>query len=73
MAADIISAYAGYYLILFETAINAQLDLCEDDNPEIRIKAIKNLPQFSKVDTKYAVRITDVLIPKNWKWSSNLC
>lgn len=44
-----------------DAAIDASLDLCEDENIQIRRQAIKNLPQLCKETKEHATKIADIL------------
>eukprot|EP00112_Aurelia_sp_Birch-Aquarium-sp1_P025605 Seg859.11 transcript_id=Seg859.11/GoldUCD/mRNA.D3Y31 product="Apoptosis inhibitor 5" protein_id=Seg859.11/GoldUCD/D3Y31 len=46
---------------LAEQAIDAQLDLCEDEDAVIRRQAMRTLPEFCKNDADHIVRIADIL------------
>ncbi|XP_071809643.1 apoptosis inhibitor 5-like [Asterias amurensis] len=61
LAAQFIPRFFKYFSDLEDTAINAQLDLCEDDDCMIRRSAIKELPNLCKENTNHLLRIADVL------------
>ncbi|XP_072034735.1 apoptosis inhibitor 5-like [Amphiura filiformis] len=61
LAAQFIPRFFKYFPTLAEQAINAQLDLCEDDDSSIRRQAIKELPNLCKENKDHLVRIADVL------------
>lgn len=44
-----------------DKAIDASLDLCEDENIQIRRQAIKDLPLLCKDTKEYTSRIGDIL------------
>ncbi|XP_065070517.1 apoptosis inhibitor 5-like [Rhopilema esculentum] len=46
---------------LAEQAIDAQLDLCEDEDAVIRRQAMRTLPDFCKDDADHVTRIADIL------------
>eukprot|EP00794_Sanderia_malayensis_P018134 gene18134-19944_t len=46
---------------LAEQAIDAQLDLCEEEDAVIRRQAMKTLPDFCKNDSEHMARIADIL------------
>uniref|UniRef100_A0A8C4PXX0 Apoptosis inhibitor 5 n=1 Tax=Eptatretus burgeri TaxID=7764 RepID=A0A8C4PXX0_EPTBU len=59
LAAQFIPKFFKHFPDLAENAINAQLDLCEDEDISIRRQAIKELPQFATGEN--LPRIADVL------------
>nr|XP_032805172.1 apoptosis inhibitor 5 isoform X1 [Petromyzon marinus] len=59
LAAQFIPKFFKHFADLAENAINAQLDLCEDEDVSIRRQAIKELPQFATGEN--LPRIADVL------------
>ncbi|XP_022083553.1 apoptosis inhibitor 5-like [Acanthaster planci] len=61
LAAQFIPRFFKFFSGLAETAINAQLDLCEDDDCMIRRAAIKELPNLCRESTDHLLRIADVL------------
>jgi len=46
---------------LAEQAIDAQLDLCEDEDAVIRRQAMRTLPDFCKNDAEHMAKIADIL------------
>ncbi|CAH1274616.1 API5 [Branchiostoma lanceolatum] len=61
LAAQFIPRFFKYFPSLSEKSLDAQLDLCEDEDSSIRRQAIKELPNFCKTNTDHLIRISDVL------------
>lgn len=61
LAGQFIPKFFKYFPTLAEQAINAQLDLCEDDVSMIRRQAIKELPNVCRNSSDHLLRIADVL------------
>ncbi|XP_063960729.1 apoptosis inhibitor 5-like [Lytechinus pictus] len=61
LAGQFIPKFFKYFPSLAEQAINAQLDLCEDDVSMIRRQAIKELPNLCRDSADHLLRIADVL------------
>lgn len=61
LACQFIPRFFKSFPELAEQAIDAQLDLCEDDDNVIRRQAIKSLPEFAKHNFEHMPRITDIL------------
>ncbi|CAK6954488.1 apoptosis inhibitor 5 isoform X1 [Scomber scombrus] len=59
LAAQFIPKFFNSFPELADAAINAQLDLCEDDDVSIRRHAIKELPRFATGEN--IVRVADIL------------
>lgn len=59
LAAQFIPKFFSNFPELSDAAINAQLDLCEDEDVSIRRQAIKELPRFATGDN--IVRVADIL------------
>uniref|UniRef100_A0A2D4K7N7 Apoptosis inhibitor 5 n=2 Tax=Micrurus TaxID=8634 RepID=A0A2D4K7N7_9SAUR len=59
LAAQFIPKFFKHFPELADSAINAQLDLCEDEDVSIRRQAIKELPQFAMGDN--LPRVADIL------------
>ncbi|KAJ1182473.1 hypothetical protein NDU88_007663 [Pleurodeles waltl] len=59
LAAQFIPKFFKHFPDLADAAINAQLDLCEDEDVSIRRQAIKELPQFATGDN--LPRVADIL------------
>lgn len=61
LSCQFIPRFFKYFPTLSEAAIDAQLDLCEDEETPIRRQAIKSLPDFCAASTEHIPRITDIL------------
>ena len=61
LACQFIPRFFKYFPSLAEHAIDAQLDLCEEEETPIRRQAIKSLPDFCKTAPECIPRITDIL------------
>lgn len=61
LACQFIPRFFRYFPSLAEAAIDAQLDLCEDEETPLRCNAIKSLPDFCKHSVDHIPRITDIL------------
>ncbi|XP_071490244.1 apoptosis inhibitor 5-like [Diadema antillarum] len=61
LAAQFIPKFFKHFPSMAEQAINAQLDLCEDDVSMIRRQAIKELPNLCRDSADHLLRIADVL------------
>ncbi|XP_019750426.1 apoptosis inhibitor 5 [Hippocampus comes] len=59
LAAQFIPKFFSSFPELSDAAINAQLDLCEDDDVSIRRQAIKELPRFATGDN--ILKVADIL------------
>uniref|UniRef100_A0A673UGL7 Apoptosis inhibitor 5 n=2 Tax=Suricata suricatta TaxID=37032 RepID=A0A673UGL7_SURSU len=59
LAAQFIPKFFKHFPELADSAINAQLDLCEDEDVSIRRQAIKELPQFATGEN--LPRVADIL------------
>ncbi|XP_029952768.1 apoptosis inhibitor 5 [Salarias fasciatus] len=59
LAAQFIPKFFSSFPELADAAINAQLDLCEDEDVSIRRQAIKELPRFAAGDN--ILRVADIL------------
>uniref|UniRef100_H3CBP5 Apoptosis inhibitor 5 n=1 Tax=Tetraodon nigroviridis TaxID=99883 RepID=H3CBP5_TETNG len=59
LAAQFIPKFFSSFPDMADTAINAQLDLCEDEDVSIRRQAIKELPRFATGDN--ILRVSDIL------------
>nr|XP_002131739.1 apoptosis inhibitor 5 [Ciona intestinalis] len=62
LSAQFTSRFFKHFPDLSESAINALLDLCEDDDPSIRKAAIKELPNLCKSSKEHVSRLSDVLV-----------
>jgi len=61
LSCQFIPRFFKYFPNLSEQAIDAQLDLCEEDQTLVRRQAIKSLPEFCKDTPEHMPRITDIL------------
>ncbi|XP_065666590.1 apoptosis inhibitor 5 [Hydra vulgaris] len=61
LACQFIPRFFKYFPELSEQAIDAQLDLCEDEETPIRRLAIKSLPDFCKTAPEHILKISDIL------------
>lgn len=61
LAAQFIGKFFKHFPSLADTAIDASLDLCEDENVLIRRQAIKNLPLLCKETKEHVPKIADIL------------
>lgn len=61
LASQFIARFFKDFPHLADKAIDAQLDLCEDEDIAIRKQAIKDLPSFCKDSKEYVPKIADVL------------
>lgn len=61
LASQFIGKFFKNFPALAEVAIDAQLDLCEDEDIQIRRQAIKDLPQLCKDTKEYTPKIGDTL------------
>ncbi|KAM3968216.1 apoptosis inhibitor 5-like [Aphomia sociella] len=61
LASQFIAKFFNSFPNLAEQAIEAQFDLCEDDDVAIRKQAIKDLPQLCKDNKEHTQRIADIL------------
>ncbi|KAH6581651.1 hypothetical protein BASA60_002313 [Batrachochytrium salamandrivorans] len=61
IAASTIPKYAASFPDLIEDAFNAQLDLCEDEDIQIRKESVRNIWIFCKESSQFASSITDAL------------
>ncbi|XP_052865903.1 apoptosis inhibitor 5 homolog isoform X1 [Anopheles cruzii] len=61
LASQFIGKFFKHFPSLAERAINSQLDLCEDEDAQIRRQAIKDLPQLCRENTDHTPRIADIL------------
>ncbi|XP_067931561.1 apoptosis inhibitor 5-like [Watersipora subatra] len=61
LASQLISRFFKYFPQHTEKAMNAQLDLCEDEDVNIRKQAIRDLPAICKESPENLPRIADVL------------
>ncbi|CAG9792035.1 unnamed protein product [Diatraea saccharalis] len=61
LASQFIAKFFHNFPNLSEQAIEAQFDLCEDDDVAIRKQAIKDLPVLCKENKEHTQRIADIL------------
>lgn len=61
LACQFIPRFFHLFPTLAEGAIDAQLDLCEEEETPLRRQAIKSLPDFCKDSKEHIPRITDIL------------
>ncbi|XP_061705820.1 apoptosis inhibitor 5 [Cydia pomonella] len=61
LASQFIAKFFNSFPNLAEQAIEAQFDLCEDDDVAIRKQAIKDLPTLCKDNKDHTQRIADIL------------
>ncbi|XP_072383571.1 apoptosis inhibitor 5-like [Diabrotica undecimpunctata] len=62
LVAQIIGQYFKHFPKLEETAFEAIIDICEDNDPSIRISAIMVLPILCKQSKKLVHKVADILI-----------
>ncbi|CAG9091326.1 unnamed protein product [Plutella xylostella] len=61
LASQFIAKFFNSFPNLAEQALEAQFDLCEDDDVAIRKQAIKDLPSLCKDHKEHTQRISDIL------------
>ncbi|KAM0731900.1 Apoptosis inhibitor 5 [Formica fusca] len=61
LASQFIARFFKHFPKLADQAIDAQLDLCEDEDMAIRKQAIKDLPALCKDNKEHTARIADIL------------
>jgi hypothetical protein len=61
LACQFIVKFASQFPKLQDEAVDAQIDLCEDEEPIIRRYAIKELPNFCKDSPDNVLKISDIL------------
>lgn len=61
LASQFIGKFFKHFPTLAELAIDRQLDLCEDEDAQIRKQAIKDLPQLCKDSKEHTPKIGDIL------------
>eukprot|EP00457_Paulinella_chromatophora_P001097 gb/GEZN01001099.1/.p1 GENE.gb/GEZN01001099.1/~~gb/GEZN01001099.1/.p1 ORF type:complete len:581 (-),score=153.32 gb/GEZN01001099.1/:1516-3258(-) len=61
LVADLLPEYFKLFPSLAEKALNAQLDLCEDPELQIRCHAVRGLFHIGQANATYIPRIADVL------------
>ncbi|EDW90172.1 apoptosis inhibitor 5 homolog [Drosophila yakuba] len=61
LASQFIGNFFKHFPDLADTAIDAQFDLCEDDDTQIRRQAIKDLPKLCQGNADATIRVGDTL------------
>uniref|UniRef100_U5EYE7 Putative apoptosis inhibitor 5/fibroblast growth factor 2-interacting factor 2 n=1 Tax=Corethrella appendiculata TaxID=1370023 RepID=U5EYE7_9DIPT len=61
LASQFIGKFFKHFPALNDLAIDRQLDLCEDEDPQIRRQAIKDLPALCKETKENTPKIADIL------------
>lgn len=61
LASQFIGKFFKHFPSLADAAIDASLDLCEDENIQIRRQAIKDLPLLCKDTKEHIPKIGDIL------------
>ncbi|XP_075235301.1 apoptosis inhibitor cassowary [Lycorma delicatula] len=61
LASQFIARFFKHFPTLADQAIEAQLDLCEDEDISIRKQAIKDLPNLCKDNKEHTQKIADIL------------
>ncbi|KAH8246639.1 hypothetical protein KR038_012184 [Drosophila bunnanda] len=61
LASQFIGNFFKHFPDLADTAIDAQFDLCEDDDTQIRRQAIKDLPKLCQGNAEATTRVGDTL------------
>lgn len=61
LASQFIGKFFKHFPSLADLAIDRQLDLCEDEDSQIRKQAIKDLPQLCKDTKEHTPKIADIL------------
>lgn len=61
MASQFIGKFFKHFPSLADAAIDASLDLCEDENIQIRRQAIRDLPLLCKDTKEHIPKISDIL------------
>ncbi|OTF80296.1 apoptosis inhibitor 5-like protein, partial [Euroglyphus maynei] len=61
LCSQFISKFFVHFPDHYESAIDSLLDLCEDDDPNIRRHAIKELPNICRDRKEFVTKIADVL------------
>ncbi|XP_060644976.1 apoptosis inhibitor 5 homolog [Drosophila nasuta] len=61
LASQFIGNFFKHFPDLCDTAIEAQVDLCEDDDTQIRRQAIKDLPKLCQGNADATIRVGDTL------------
>ncbi|KAL2931788.1 Apoptosis inhibitor 5-like protein API5 [Bienertia sinuspersici] len=61
LAAQLIPRFFKYFPDLSSSAVDAHLDLCEEEDLGVRVQAIRGLPLFCKDTPEYVSKIVDIL------------
>ncbi|KAK9698000.1 hypothetical protein RND81_08G075900 [Saponaria officinalis] len=61
LAAQLIPRFFKYFPDLSNSAVDAHLDLCEEEDLGVRVQAIRGLPLFCKDTPEYVAKIVDIL------------
>ncbi|KAH9611007.1 hypothetical protein KSS87_013238 [Heliosperma pusillum] len=61
LAAQLIPRFFKYFPDLSNSAVDAHLDLCEEEDLGVRVQAIRVLPLFCKDTPEYVSKIVDIL------------
>lgn len=61
LACQFIPRFFHFFPSLADDAIDAQLDLCEEEETQLRCQAIKSITDFCKDGSNHIIRISDVL------------
>lgn len=62
LAAQLIPRFFKHFPEKSNDAVDAHLDLCEEDDIGIRVQAIRGLPLFCKDNQEYVPKIVDILV-----------
>ncbi|CAO2816602.1 unnamed protein product [Amaranthus hypochondriacus] len=61
LAAQLIPRFFKFFPDLSSSAVDAHLDLCEEEDLGVRVQAIRGLPLFCKDTPEYVSKIVDIL------------
>ncbi|KMT04551.1 hypothetical protein BVRB_8g182130 [Beta vulgaris subsp. vulgaris] len=61
LSAQLIPRFFKYFPDLSTSAVDAHLDLCEEEDLGVRVQAIRGLPLFCKDTPEYVSKIVDIL------------
>ncbi|KAK9714600.1 hypothetical protein RND81_06G106300 [Saponaria officinalis] len=61
LAAQLIPRFFKLFPDLWDSAVDAHLDLCEEEDLGVRVQAIRGLPLFCKDNPEYVSKIVDIL------------
>lgn len=62
LAAQLIPRFFKHFPSLSDKAVDAQFDLCEEEDLGVRVQAIRGLPLFCKDTPEYVSKIVDILV-----------